>query len=57
MDDKSKQGPQDRTRINLNEDYDVRYWTETFGCTREELAAAVQLVGSSSDRVREELGK
>ena len=24
-DDKSKRGPQDRSRINMNEDYEVRY--------------------------------
>jgi hypothetical protein len=32
-DDKSKRGPQDRSRINTAEDYEVRYWKsgERFG--------------------------
>jgi hypothetical protein len=29
-DDKTNRGPQDRTRINLSEDYEVRYWTKKF---------------------------
>lgn len=27
-DDKTNRGPQDRTRINLAEIYEVRYWTK-----------------------------
>jgi hypothetical protein len=26
-DDPSKRGPQERNRISLSEDYEVRYWT------------------------------
>ena len=33
-DDKSKSGPADRARINANEDYELRYWTEKFKCRR-----------------------
>lgn len=33
-DDKSKRGPADRNQISLNEDYEVRYWSEAFGVTR-----------------------
>nr|WP_291642327.1 DUF3606 domain-containing protein [Bosea sp. (in: a-proteobacteria)] len=25
-DDKTNRGPQDRARVNLSEDYEVRYW-------------------------------
>lgn len=32
-DDKSIQGPADRDRINVNEDYEMRYWTNKFGVT------------------------
>ncbi len=28
-DDKTKRGPADRSRINVNEEYEVRYWTGT----------------------------
>jgi hypothetical protein len=51
-DDKTKQGPADRGRINVNEDYEVAYWTDALGVTREELEAAVKKVGTASDAVR-----
>ncbi len=54
-DDPSQRGPQDRTRINLHEDYEVRYWTQMLGCTPEELRAAVEAVGVSADAVRRHL--
>ncbi len=44
-DDKSKRGPADSTRVNMNEAYEVRYWTEKFGCTETQLRAAVTAVG------------
>jgi hypothetical protein len=56
-DDKSKVGQQDRSRINMNEDYEVRYWTKHLGVTRDELEAAVEKVGSSVAAVRKQLGK
>jgi len=39
----------------MNEAREVRYWTETLGCSKDELAAAVARVGSSSDAVRREV--
>ena len=56
-DDKSKKGPQDRSKINLNEDYEVRYWTKKLGCTTAQLRAAVKKVGSSAKKVEAELKK
>lgn len=44
-DDKSKRGPADRKRISLTEDYEVCYWTERFGCSEDDLRAAVAAVG------------
>lgn len=44
-DDKNNRGPADRSRINVNEDYELRYWSGKFGCSHEELKAAVQKVG------------
>ncbi len=44
-DDRSNRGAADRTRINLQEDYEVRYWTEKWRVSREQLAAAVHAVG------------
>ncbi len=51
-DDTSNRGPQDRTRINVHEDYEVRYWTQVMGCTPDELREAVHAVGVSADAVR-----
>jgi hypothetical protein len=41
-DDRSKKGMQDRTRINTNEDYELRYWSDKFGVSQDRLKAAVQ---------------
>lgn len=49
MSDNTKQtGSPDRDRINTSEDYEVRYWSEKFGVSREELIEAVKASGSSS---------
>lgn len=56
-DDKSKTGRQDRDRINVNEDYELRDWSKKFGVTPEELKKAVQSVGTSAEAVRKHLGK
>jgi hypothetical protein len=54
-DDPSKRGPQDRSRINTSEDYEVRYWSEKFGVSPEQLKAAVRKVGNSVEAVEWEL--
>jgi len=51
-DDTSKRGPQDSSRISMSEDYEVRYWTEKFGVSREELQRAVDTVGNSASAVQ-----
>jgi hypothetical protein len=56
-DDMKNRGAQDRSRINLSEEHEVRYWTHALGVSKEQLAVAVQAVGSSADRVRAHLGK
>ena len=56
-DDKSSIGGQDRARINVNEDYELRDWSKKFGVTPDELKKAVKKVGTSADDVRKELGK
>jgi hypothetical protein len=57
VDDKSRRGPQDRNRINLNEPYEVKYWSRIFGVSEEELRDAVRHVGNSVDDVAQELTK
>ncbi|WP_313172674.1 DUF3606 domain-containing protein [Massilia oculi] len=56
-DDLNKRGQQDRTRINMHEEHEVRYWTEALGVTRDELQRAVDQVGVSAAAVREHLGR
>ena len=56
-DDKSKTAPQDASKINVHEDYEVRYWTKHFGVSEDKLKDAVQKVGISADAVKKALGK
>jgi hypothetical protein len=52
-DDLTNRGGVDRSRISMNQDHEVRYWTQALGVTRDQLAEAVREVGNSADRVRE----
>jgi hypothetical protein len=54
-DDKTKVAPQDRSRININEKYEVEYWTQRFGVTVERLRASVAKVGTSVKDVEADL--
>ncbi len=48
-------GPQDRSRINVHEEWEVRHWTEALGVSKEALEAAVKAVGPGADAVRDHL--
>ena len=54
-DDTSKRDPRDSSRINMNEDYEVRYWSEKFGITKQELSEAVRRAGSMAKDVEAHL--
>lgn len=56
-DDLKNRGPQDRSRINTSEDYEVTYWTKELGVTAEELKTLVAQHGSSADAIRRALGR
>lgn len=56
-DDKTNAGAADRARINVNEDYELRDWSQRLGVTPETLREAVKAVGTSADAVREHLKK
>jgi Protein of unknown function (DUF3606) len=56
-DDLDKRRPQDASKVNVHESWEVRYWCKTFGCTEAELKAAVKAVGVSVSAVRKHLGK
>lgn len=51
-DDKSHSGGQDRERINVNQDYEVRDWAKSMKTTPERVKEAVQAVGDRAERVR-----
>ena len=55
MDDLKKQGSQDRSKINMHEDHEVKYWTKELGVSKERLQKAVDKVGNSAAAVRKEL--
>ncbi|WP_316807821.1 DUF3606 domain-containing protein [Pedobacter agri] len=57
MDDKTKTGGADRSKININESYEVDYWANKFGVSKDKLKAAVQTVGTSVAEVEEFLKK
>jgi hypothetical protein len=57
MDNLTKRDTPDRSKINMHEDYEVRYWTRHLGTTREELQRVVDRVGNSARAVAKEFGK
>jgi hypothetical protein len=57
MDNLTKRDQRDRSKINMHEDFEVKYWTRELGVTREQLQKAVDKVGNSAATVRKELGK
>jgi hypothetical protein len=56
-DSPSKRGPADRSRINVHEPHEVRYWTQALGVSEQQLKAAVEKVGVMADAVKRQLGK
>lgn len=54
-DDKSNAGGQDRSRINVHQDYELRDWARSLNTTPERLKEAVQAVGDRAEKVREYL--
>lgn len=56
-DNKNERGPRDSKRININEDYEVSYWTKTLGISKSELESIVKRVGVMVDDVRKAIRK
>jgi hypothetical protein len=48
-------GAANRSRISLIEPYDVQYWADKFGVSKERLSEAVRKVGHSAEAVSWEL--
>jgi hypothetical protein len=56
MDSLTKKDQRDRSKMNIHEDFEVKYWTKELGVSRGELQKAVDKVGNSAAAVRKELG-
>ena len=46
-----------RSRINVDEDYELDFWSDQLGVSHDELKEAVKQVGPRADAVRQHLGK
>lgn len=56
-DDLNKKRPQDASKVNVNESWELSYWSTKFGVTKEQLKNAVKAVGTSVASVKKNLGK
>jgi Protein of unknown function (DUF3606) len=56
MDNLTKRSHPDRSKINMGEDFEVKYWTKALGVDRDTLRKAVDKVGNSAAAVRKQLG-
>ena len=54
-DDKTKSGGQDRLRISLSDEYEVRDWSQKYGVSEDTLREAVAKVGDLAADVEREL--
>lgn len=50
-DDLANRGRQDRKRISLVQEWELRYWCDKFGCTEAMLREAVEKVGHMAEDV------
>lgn len=56
-DDPQKRRPQDSSRVNIHEQWELEYSSQHFGVTPERLRQAVQAVGPMVNDVRQRLRK
>jgi hypothetical protein len=56
-DDLKQTGRQDGQRINIEQDHELRYWSEKLGVSREQLRSAVQAAGPMVKDVQRHLGR
>ena len=54
-DDPSQRGAQDRTRVNVEQEHERRYWSDKFGVSESELRRAVDEVGVQAADVEKHL--
>ena len=56
-DDTKQRHGQDGKRIDVDQDYELRYWTKELGVTEQELKQAVRAAGTQIETVRRYLDK
>ena len=56
-DDLSTRHGRDRERINVNQDHELRHWSQKLGVTPDKLKEAVQAVGDDAEKVQQHLRK
>jgi len=57
MDSLRKRVSPDRSKINMHEPYEVKYWTKELGVSMERLQQVVDKVGNAAAAVRKELAR
>lgn len=55
VDNTKRGGPPDSRRINIDQEYEVRYWASELNVSPEKLRDAVKAVGTSAEAVRKYL--
>jgi len=56
-DDLNNQRSPDNQLINMNQEYEIRYWTQKFKVSREDLQRAVNAAGPRAAAVEQHLRK
>jgi len=56
MDSLKKHAQPDRSKINLDQPHELKYWTRALNVSDAEIRAAIEKVGNSAAAVRKELG-
>jgi len=51
----TKKAVPDRSKISMQNDYEVKYWARHFGVTQKHLRLAIEKVDNSAASVRKEL--
>lgn len=57
MSDHEDRGPLNRTHINVNEGFELRYWAKDLNVSLEQVRSAVRKVGTALVDVRQELNR
>jgi hypothetical protein len=56
-DDLKRRRPEDPTKINKNQDWEIKYWTQELGVSEPKLRSAIQAVGPLVKNVKQYLNK